>query len=251
MNLPVVSISMPSMLVGQQNGIVDPSLLSPIQGGRLLHPAARAWNAMVHTALIDGVVLEPSAEDNTYRGYGIQWNYFSERNDHTPRNTKKSYYLGLEWWQIPGKTTAAVPGTSNHSWGLAVDVDDVERGGRFSWLCNNGPRFGFSLEAGIENTEHWHWHYFAGDAIPPGLIPNIEEDDMWSPEAQAAAMGGEAAGCKVIDGVVHLRLFDHFENESPEQPAGTGAAVYGWFPMAAALIYIHQNGKYISRRLKA
>ncbi len=49
---------------------------------------------------------------------------------------------------------AAEPGTSNHGWGLAVDVD-VNPTGQ-AWLRANGARFGF-----VEDVprEPWHWTY--------------------------------------------------------------------------------------------
>ncbi len=66
----------------------------------------------------------------------------------------------------PGMT--AVPGTSNHGWGTAVDLcDGVERFGTptFTWLQVNAPRFGWFhpswAVAGGTRPEPWHWE-FAG-----------------------------------------------------------------------------------------
>ncbi len=49
---------------------------------------------------------------------------------------------------------AASPGSSNHGWGLAIDVDVDARGQ--AWLAENGSRYGF-----VEDTprEPWHWGY--------------------------------------------------------------------------------------------
>ena len=49
---------------------------------------------------------------------------------------------------------AAAPGTSNHGWGLAVDLDVDTRS--HTWLADNGWRYGF-----VEDTprERWHWAY--------------------------------------------------------------------------------------------
>jgi D-alanyl-D-alanine carboxypeptidase len=49
---------------------------------------------------------------------------------------------------------AAAPGTSNHGWGLAVDVNVDRRG--HTWMAENASRYGF-----VEDTprEPWHWGY--------------------------------------------------------------------------------------------
>ena len=63
---------------------------------------------------------------------------------------------------------AAVPGTSNHGWGVAVDLcggvetyySDAHR-----WLQRHGPRFGWKnpswAQEGGSLPEPWHWE-FAG-----------------------------------------------------------------------------------------
>jgi LAS superfamily LD-carboxypeptidase LdcB len=49
---------------------------------------------------------------------------------------------------------AATPGTSNHGWGLAVDLDLNPAAQQ--WMRDNGWRYGF-----VEDTprEPWHWAY--------------------------------------------------------------------------------------------
>lgn len=58
-----------------------------------------------------------------------------------------------------GSPRAAKPGTSNHGWGLALDL--AMGGGNHSsatyrWLKENGPRYGFVDEVPHED---WHWRY--------------------------------------------------------------------------------------------
>ena len=50
---------------------------------------------------------------------------------------------------------AATPGTSQHGWGLAVDVDTSRQG--TDWLRANAARFGFSTIP----REPWHWQFSA------------------------------------------------------------------------------------------
>ncbi|SFF70084.1 Cell wall-associated hydrolase, NlpC family [Blastococcus tunisiensis] len=61
---------------------------------------------------------------------------------------------------------AAVPGTSNHGWALAVDLcGGINVGGsvQWSWMRANAARFGFVQPAwaspGGEKPEPWHWEY--------------------------------------------------------------------------------------------
>ena len=49
----------------------------------------------------------------------------------------------------------AVPGTSNHGWGLAVDID-VRSPKTMAWVNANGHRFGF---AQASSREPWHWEF--------------------------------------------------------------------------------------------
>ncbi len=61
---------------------------------------------------------------------------------------------------------AAVPGTSNHGWALAVDLcGGVHRGGseQWRWMTANAGRFGFVqpdwAAPGGEKPEPWHWEF--------------------------------------------------------------------------------------------
>lgn len=64
---------------------------------------------------------------------------------------------------------AAVPGTSEHGWGLAVDLGGgVERAdGHYQWLRENAPAFGWdnpdwARSGGSGPYEPWHWEFVAG-----------------------------------------------------------------------------------------
>jgi len=62
---------------------------------------------------------------------------------------------------------AAVPGTSNHGWGLAVDIcAESYAGSRWAWLAANAPAFGWDnpdwARPGGSKYEPWHWEYTAG-----------------------------------------------------------------------------------------
>lgn len=65
---------------------------------------------------------------------------------------------------------AARPGTSQHGWGLAVDLCDGEAStgaAEHSWLRENAPDFGWdnpdwARSGGSGPFEPWHWEYVAG-----------------------------------------------------------------------------------------
>ncbi len=60
----------------------------------------------------------------------------------------------------------AVPGTSNHGWGLAVDLAggiNNYQSEQYKWMTANAPTYGFVNPAwarqGGSNPEPWHWEY--------------------------------------------------------------------------------------------
>lgn len=63
---------------------------------------------------------------------------------------------------------AAVPGTSNHGWGLAVDLcSDETSGAPWEWLNENGAVYGWqnpdwAKRGGSGPHEPWHWEYTKG-----------------------------------------------------------------------------------------
>lgn len=64
---------------------------------------------------------------------------------------------------------AATPGTSNHGWGLAIDLctSVTNSSTAMEWLRSNGATFGWSnpdwaLRGGSGPYEPWHWEYLPG-----------------------------------------------------------------------------------------
>ena len=165
MKLPIKPVLLPKDLYGQSNGQVDPKLLSAITGGKLHHLAAKAWTAMVAEAAKAGVVLKPTSPVDTYRPLSIQEKAFLARYDNTKRDTRHEKWKGKDWWLKPKMAGVAVPGTSNHGWGLAVDVAGMNDQ-RLKWLLANAARFGFSWES---QSEPWHLRYVVGDRVPPAV----------------------------------------------------------------------------------
>ncbi|WP_456789772.1 M15 family metallopeptidase [Cellulomonas sp. P5_C5] len=63
---------------------------------------------------------------------------------------------------------AAVPGKSNHGWGLAVDLcQDQTSGTKWNWITENAPTYGWENPAwaqpgGSGPYERWHWEFTKG-----------------------------------------------------------------------------------------
>ena len=126
----------PAELAPYGNGRIPPAALQPIQPGsphRLWAPAARAFATMTADAAAAGVQIGVT---DSYRPLDAQERVAREKGLYRDG--------GL----------AAVPGTSNHGWGLAVDLDLDERGQ--GWMREHGWRYGF-----VEDVprEPWHWTY--------------------------------------------------------------------------------------------
>ena len=129
---------------GGANGFLDRSALCPLDGApghALRADAAAAFNRMTAAALADrGTRL---CVNDSYRSYAGQVSVFRRK----PR-------------------LAAVPGTSRHGLGIAVDLGcGGERFGSatYRWLKANAPRYGWVHPAWAEPRgsmpEPWHWEY--------------------------------------------------------------------------------------------
>jgi cell wall-associated NlpC family hydrolase len=128
---------------GYPNGLIPPSALCPlgVAGHALRCDAAAAWRAM--SAAFAEAFGEPVCITDSYRTYAGQVRLYGEK-----------------------PALAAVPGTSNHGWGLAVDLcGGIERFGtaQYAWMVANAGRFGWLhptwADPGNGREEPWHWEY--------------------------------------------------------------------------------------------
>jgi len=171
----------PADLHGCRNGELDGSLLRPIPGGQLHRCAAVAWMAMREAAGRDGIHLEPTHSVDTYRPLAVQTRVFLRRYANEPQQDGRApvHWDGKTWWLKPGCALAAVPGTSSHGLGLAVDVRHASERPRAQWLRSHAHGFGWWREFA---EEPWHWRYCAGDAAPAylGAPPSASIDSQIS-----------------------------------------------------------------------
>jgi hypothetical protein len=125
------------------NGRLSDSELTPIPGGRLRKDAAVAWLAMrAYIGKNRGVWICPTSVRTAYRPYADQqyfWDLYTRRRG----------------------ALAARPGTSNHGWGIAVDLPTPAMQAA---VRECGHNFGWGIRGGRLTSdapsEAWHctWH---------------------------------------------------------------------------------------------
>ena len=125
----------PAELTRYGNGKIPADALRSVRGSghRLWEPAAQSMERLLGDARAAGVKIDVT---DSYRSF--------EAQEDVAR--RKGLYRngGL----------AAVPGTSAHGWGMAVDLGLDPAAQR--WMRDNGHKYGF-----VEDTprEPWHWTY--------------------------------------------------------------------------------------------
>jgi D-alanyl-D-alanine carboxypeptidase len=125
----------PTELAAYGNGKIPSHALEQVgnTNHKLWAPAAESLSTMIADAKKDGVKI----------GITDSYRSFSEQVDVARR--KGLYSQG---------GLAAKPGTSEHGWGMATDLDLNNKAQ--AWMRTHGKEYGF-----VENTprEPWHWAY--------------------------------------------------------------------------------------------
>lgn len=146
------------------NGKLPASDLAPIAQGQLRKDCAAAWNAMNVESRKNGLEIVPTGSKSSYRTYAQQQELY------------QMYLNGTG-------NLAAVPGTSNHGWGTAVDVATQAMR---SMIDKIGAKYGYSKSWSDAPSEWWHicfqaGHYKGSDPgpsakpAPPPPPPRIPE----------------------------------------------------------------------------
>ncbi len=152
----------PAAAPAASNGrMPDGSLTSISAACRIANDLAPGLQSMLAAAQAAGVDLAP--ERSAYLPPGVP----------TPPEMTSCYrsYDMQVWWRnyycsVGQCALAAVPGTSRHGLGRAVDFDDQEGQMRFDspgyhWLAANAAAYGYSQPLSNtvfgNNPEPWHW----------------------------------------------------------------------------------------------
>lgn len=128
-----------------RNGRLDPSTLCSV-----------SWK--------HSVLLRCDAQYDLERLNAAYWGRFG-------RSIQLGYgyrtYAAQVYLRMTLGTVAAVPGTSNHGWGLAIDTAQGAQNGfgseSYEWLKRNAPAFGWHAPRWAwqdgSNPEYWHFEY--------------------------------------------------------------------------------------------
>jgi LAS superfamily LD-carboxypeptidase LdcB len=182
MKRPTQKPKLPSALAKAKNGQLTEKQLAScgIPGFKMAPPAARAMKALVLAAREAGFRLTATG---TYRSLDAQERVFRQRYTRFPlENAPTRTWNGNVWYQKPRTAQVAVPGTSNHGFGLSADLALINEAGRVvslspacvRWLAKNAAEFGFRNEVGV-NVEPWHWTWYGQDSIPQAVL-DVEEN---------------------------------------------------------------------------
>jgi D-alanyl-D-alanine carboxypeptidase len=148
-----------SAIDGETNGDLPPNELLQLAPTCLAYyRAAPSLVSLIAAAHRDGIRLAPA---ECYRDYDGQ---VKERQD---------------WCARGACEMAAVPGTSNHGWGKAVDFNDQNGsltfdGAAYAWLKAHAGWFGWNhpgvMDEGGPVPEPWHWEWVGdGGRMYPGM----------------------------------------------------------------------------------
>lgn len=175
-NVILRTVTYPSELAGKTNGKLPTNILVtiPFPGGGsgvFCTTAARAFAALLDAMDKAGFRM---MSVGGYRSYEQQVTLF------TSRYAIVDYDTGIKWnghwWLHVSGAVAAIPGTSNHGWGLADDMGENLDGdpspesisqSAVDWLVRNADRYGISAEL---RSEAWHWRYYKGDSVPQAVL---------------------------------------------------------------------------------
>lgn len=137
---------------GYSNGYLPSSVLCQV-------PGAASGYRIACRALPDFTAMS-----NAYRatfGRLLQVDHVSPSSINCYRTYAQQVVLWNAYQNGTGNK-AAVPGTSNHGWGMACDINMVRNGGAYYtsptyyWLRDNAAGYGFSNDV---SGEDWHWTY--------------------------------------------------------------------------------------------
>lgn len=132
--------------------------------GKYMQPDAANWlGRLLDAASAAGHTFTILPSEDLYRDYARQVYFWNNQRE-----------LGI---------VAAPPGTSNHGWALAADVDGTENAAAWAWLLNNSLKYNYKLKT--VPTEKWHWVYIGPTTTPassgatpiPVETPSQEDDE--------------------------------------------------------------------------
>jgi hypothetical protein len=139
---PINPANRPTTISGYTNGELPSSQLYVLNSSCTLYrPTVGSFEGMIAAAHADGVDLQPVQCYRDYAGQVYERNY---------------------WCKLKLCANAAVPGTSNHGWGKAVDFRDQNgsltwNSVGYKWLVAHAGAWGWNHPGGVNEAWHWEW----------------------------------------------------------------------------------------------
>ena len=198
--LPISPAAIPAWVKPLGNGKVPMDRMlkvAPLSVGYLVPEAAAAWRNLQNAAQQAGFALTMTG---AYRSYDQQVALFQQRYSTSDTGGSSKVWNGTRYWLKPKMAMAAVPGTSNHGWGCAVDaaLDGYGQSARVvdqafvQWARQAALANGWSWEV---QSEPWHFRLVQFNAVPQaaagGPPPTLQSAP--TPTLQLNSSGGQVA----------------------------------------------------------
>jgi len=198
---PVARAAIPAWAKQLGNGQIPLDQMikvAPIATGYLLPEAAAAWRNLQNAAAAAGFALTMTG---AYRTLEQQTSLFSARYTTEPTGGSSKTWNNVQYWLKAGNAMAAVPGTSNHGWGAAVDTALGGYGNKaqtvgepfLSWALDNVQQFGWSWEV---QSEPWHLRLVGIESVPPAAASAAPVAPL--PPLTLGSKGGQVAALQGI-----------------------------------------------------
>jgi peptidoglycan hydrolase-like protein with peptidoglycan-binding domain len=198
--LPISPAAIPGWVKSLGNGKVPMDRMikvAPLGAGYLIPEAAAAWRNLQNAALQAGFTLTMTG---AYRSYDQQVSLFQQRYSTSNTGGSSKTWNGTKYWLKPKMAMAAVPGTSNHGWGCAVDAALDGYGGKARTVDNTFVQW--ARQAALANgwswevqSEPWHFRLVQFSAVPEakagGPPPSLQSAP--SPTLKLNSSGGQVA----------------------------------------------------------
>lgn len=258
--------------MGYANGAIPTTALSPVPGfpgAWLTHEAADSFKRVRDEVQRKyGWTPTLTSAGDAYRSYARQEAVFRER--YVPRYAtyglggvdRRGPWLGQYWWRYRG-AAAAVPGTSNHGKGVAVDIKDIGpfTGLRYRQFAEVAAKHGWSNVEGKSVNEPWHWVYSSSRDTYPitnpiggggTTIPDIPEIDPIKPieplppeENTSMIINAGVAGLYLLNGGKMFGLDQAAADEARAQDVPyisiTPERFQQWLPKGTAGVLIRSD----------
>lgn len=170
--------------------IPDSALVTIAKGARLLAGPAAAFEWICdEVERRYGWRPQPTGSFDGYRP--LEGNYFAQTETFERRYRRQDvgvgplgdrrFWPGHGWYVRWTGAAAAVPGTSNHGWGCAVDVANLGGFGtvRYLQFAEVAAEVGWTNTEGRSIGEHWHWvdvgnaHLVKNGLTTGGVVPDV------------------------------------------------------------------------------